>query len=81
MLGCGLRLVLWERVTRGVVCVGELRLKSGIVGEGHIQSGLCGGVGFCCRHGVYGLYVAWPGRKKYVSVMIPLSVSSTLPWE
>ena len=43
MLGCGLRLVLWERVTRGVVCVGELRLKSGIVGEGHIQSGLCGG--------------------------------------
>ena len=62
MLGnCGLRVVLWERVTYRVVCVG--------------------GGGFCCRHGVYGLYVAWPGRKKYVSVMITLSVSSTLPWE
>ena len=44
MLGsCGLRLVLRERVTYRVVCVGELRLKTGIVGEGHIQSGLCWG--------------------------------------
>ena len=46
MLGsCNLRLVLWERVTYKVVCVGELRLKTGIVGEGHIQSGLCWGWG------------------------------------
>ena len=42
MLGsCYLRLVLRERVTYKVVCVGELQLKTGIVGEGHIQSGLC----------------------------------------
>ena len=55
-----------------MVCVWELQLKPGIVGEGHMQSGLCWGcgVGFCCSRGVYGVYVAWPGRKKYVLVMI-----------
>ena len=27
-------------------------------------------MGFRCSHGVYDLHVAWPGRKKYVLVMI-----------
>ena len=44
MLGsCYLRLVLRERVTYKVVCVGELQLKAGIEGEGYMRSGLCWG--------------------------------------